>query len=60
MMTILRTVYLDKKIVAKLVRLSTKTRIPQAVLVREGVDLVLKKHEKQLSGRKKRVKAKAF
>ena len=48
MTKILRTIYLDTKLVEKLVRLSTKTRIPQAVLVREGIDLMLKKYEKKL------------
>jgi predicted DNA-binding protein len=48
MTKILRTIYLDTRLVEKLVRLSTKTRIPQAVLVREGIDLMLKKYEKKL------------
>ena len=48
MTKILRTIYLDTKLVEKLVKLSTKTRIPQAVLVREGIDLMLKKYEKKL------------
>jgi hypothetical protein len=34
--------------------LSKKTRIPQAALVQEGVDLMLRKREKQLRGRQKR------
>jgi len=55
-MNILRSLYLDKQTVDKLFRLSKKTRIPQAALVREGVDLMLKKQEKQLSGRQKRGK----
>lgn len=50
MTKILRTIYLDTKLVEKLVRLSTKTRIPQAVLVREGIDLMLKKYDKKLKG----------
>ena len=57
MMKILRTIYLEKQMVDKLVRLSTSTRIPQAVFVREGVDLMLRKREKQLSGSQKRIKA---
>jgi len=48
MTKILRTIYLDTKLVEKLVKLSTTTRIPQAVLVREGIDLMLKKYEKKL------------
>jgi hypothetical protein len=51
---ILRTVWLEKGMVGKLTNLSRKTRIPQAVLIREGVDLMLKKREKQLSDKKKR------
>ena len=52
----LRTVFFEKQKVAKLFNLSKKTRIPQAVLVREGIDLMLKKREKQLSGKQKRGK----
>ena len=44
MTKILRSIYFDKKQVERLVALSSKTRIPQAVLMREGIDLVLKKH----------------
>ena len=51
MTKILRTLYLDTKLVEKLVRLSAVTRLPQAVLVREGVDLMLKKYEKKLKHR---------
>jgi hypothetical protein len=47
MTKILRSIYFDVKQVEKLIGLSKKTRIPQAVLLREGIDLVLKKHEKQ-------------
>ena len=53
---ILRSIRLDKRTVDKLFRLSKKTRIPQAALVREAVDLMLSKHAKQLSGRQKKVK----
>jgi hypothetical protein len=59
-MKILRSLYLDKDIVDKLLTLSKKTRIPQAVLVREGVDLMLKKREKLLSGRQKGGKAQDY
>lgn len=59
-MKILRSLYLDKDIVDKLLTLSRKTRIPQAVLVREGVDLMLKKHEKLLQGRQKMGKAQDY
>jgi hypothetical protein len=44
MTKILRSIYFDKKQVERLIALSGKTRIPQAVLMREGIDLVLKKH----------------
>lgn len=48
MTKILRTIYLDTRLVEKLAKLSATTRIPQAALVREGIDLMLKKHEKKL------------
>lgn len=53
-MKLLRTVFVDEITLARLDRLSTTTRIPKASLIREGIDLVLDKHEKTL--RKKRKK----
>jgi len=53
MTKLLRSVYLDEKQVESLIKLSKKTRVPQAVLVREGIDLMLKKREKQLQRKKK-------
>ena len=50
MTKILRSIYFDKKQVERLIELSKKTRVPQAVLMREGIDLVLKKHEQQRNG----------
>ena len=54
MTKLLRSVYLDEEQVQSLIALSKKTRVPQAVLVREGVDLMLKKREKQLQRKKKK------
>ena len=54
MTKLLRSVYLDEEQVKSLIKLSKKTRVPQAVLVREGVDLMLKKREKQLQRKKKK------
>ena len=54
MTKLLRSVYLDEEQVERLVVLSKQTRVPQAVLVREGVDLMLKKREKQLQRKKKK------
>ena len=51
MTKILRSIYFDKKQVERLIELSKKTRVPQSVLMREGIDLVLKKHEQQKKGR---------
>ncbi len=56
MLKIIRSFYLDKQIIAKVARLSKKTGVSQSVLVREGVDLMLKKHEKQMSGSQKKRK----
>ena len=50
MTKILRSIYFDKKQVERLIALSSKTRIPQAVLMREGIDLVLKKHREHKKG----------
>ena len=50
MTKILRSIYFDKKQVERLIELSKQTRVPQAVLMREGIDLVLKKHAQQRNG----------
>ena len=54
MTKILRSLYIEKEQVESLIKLSKRTRVPQAVLVREGVDLMLKKREKQLQRKKKK------
>lgn len=43
----LRSVYLDSEQVERLKNLSAITRVPQAVYIREGLDLVMDKHEKK-------------
>ena len=54
MTKLLRTVYIDEITVAKLNKLSTITRIPKTVLIREGKDLMLDKHEKKLKRKRKK------
>jgi len=54
MTKILRSLYLEKEQVESIIKLSKRTRVPQAVLVREGVDLMLKKREKQLQRKKQK------
>jgi predicted DNA-binding protein len=44
----LRSVYLDLQQVERLKLLSEKTRVPQAVYIREGLDLVMDKYEKKI------------
>ena len=53
MVKILRSLYFDEKKVASLNRLSAITRIPKAALLREGIDLMLDKHEQLLKGKRK-------
>ena len=53
MTKILRSLYLEKEQVERIIKLSKRTRVPQAVLVREGVDIMLKKREKELQRKKK-------
>jgi len=48
MAKLLRTVFIDEITAARLNKLSAITRIPKAVLIREGIDLTLDKHEKKL------------
>ena len=43
----LRSVYLDSEQVERLKNLSAITRVPQAVYIREGLDLVMGKYEKK-------------
>ena len=45
----LRSLYLDIEQTEKLKELSAKTKVPQAVYIREGIDLVLKRHSKKIS-----------
>ena len=44
------TVYLEPEQVERLAELSSRTGVPQAVYVREGLDLVLAKHADKLPG----------
>ncbi len=50
---VLRSIFFDIEQVERLKKLSAKTRVPQAVYVREGIDFVLNRHLKKT--RKKRV-----
>ncbi len=45
---VLRSIYLDIAQVEKIKRLSERTKVPQAVYVREGLDLLLRKYEENL------------
>ena len=54
MTKILRSLYLEKDQVESIIKLSKRTRVPQAVLIGEGVDLMLKKREKQLQKKKQK------
>ncbi len=44
---VLRSIYLDIEQVEKIKRLSERTKVPQAVYVREGLDLLLRKYEEK-------------
>jgi hypothetical protein len=45
---VLRSIYLDITQAEKIKRLSDITKVPQAVYVREGLDLILHKYEGQI------------
>ena len=49
-----RTVFVDEITLARLNKLSAITRIPKAVLIREGIDLMLDKHEKKSKIKRKK------
>ena len=42
---LIRTLYVDVEQVAKIKKLSDKTRVPQAVYIREGIEMMLGKYE---------------
>jgi hypothetical protein len=52
----LRTIYLDIEAVERLKKLSVKTKIPQSVIIRAGIDHVLDEYEKQLKSKSKQRK----
>jgi predicted DNA-binding protein len=52
----LRTIYLDKEKLERLKIFSAKAKVPQAVIIRAGIDHVLDKYEKQLKGKRKQRK----
>lgn len=49
---LMRTVYLDVEQIERLRKLSAKTRVPQAVYIREGIDFVLNKHSEKTRKKK--------
>ena len=54
MAKLLRTVFIDEITAARLNKLSALTRVPKAVFIREGIDLMLDKHEKKLKIKRKK------
>jgi len=54
MAKLLRTVFIDEITAARLNKLSALTRVPKAVFIREGIDLMLDKHEKKLKRKRKK------
>lgn len=55
-MKILRSIYLESEQVERLMKLSEKTKIPQAVFIREGLDLMLAKYDSEIQGSRKKRK----
>ena len=55
-MKILRSIYLENEQVERLMKLSAKTKVPQAVFIREGLDLMLAKYEHEIKGSQKKRK----
>jgi len=45
---VLTSIHIYEEQLEKLKRLSAKTKIPRAVYIREGIDLVLNKYERRL------------
>ncbi len=49
---VLRSIYLDIEQVERIKELSAQTRVPQAVYIREGIDLVLNRYLKKTRKKK--------
>ena len=49
---IMRAIYLDVEQIERLKKLSAKTRVPQSVYIREGIDLILNKHSEKTRKKK--------
>lgn len=49
---VLRSIYLDIEQVERIKELSAQTRVPQAVYIREGIDLVLNRYFKKTKKKK--------
>ncbi len=49
---VLRSIYLDIEQVERIKALSAQTKVPQAVYIREGIDLVLNRHVKKTRKKK--------
>ncbi len=47
---ILRSIYMDTEQLTKIKKLSEKTDVPQAVYIREALDLLLQKYHDQING----------
>lgn len=45
---VLRSIYLDITQIEKIKKLSERTKVPQSVYVREGLDFILRKYEEQI------------
>ena len=45
------SVYMDEKQIERLAKLSAKTRVPRSVYIRDGLDFILDKCEKQVTGK---------
>ena len=48
------SVYIDEKQIKRLANLSVKTRVPRSVYIRDGLEFILDKSEKQLKSRHRR------
>jgi predicted DNA-binding protein len=54
---VLRSIYLDIAQVERIKKLSEVTKVPQAVYVREGLDLLLQKYEEKIDAQSQKMVA---
>ena len=51
------SLHLEEEQIERLAKLSERTRVPRSVYIRDGLEFILDKYDKHLSGKRKKRKA---